>query len=538
MQEYDISEAFKRIEDELIASMVRNMSRHRVDEIKEGKQWSMWQAEQLKSLEQYRQRNRKKYGKEFGELNQQIDHVIRKAREKGNMEQETRILQAIKKGYKVRGKNRHPSSRGMDAGFFKVNDRKLESLITATTNDMKKAETAILRMSEDKYRKAIFNAQVYANTGAGTYEKAVDMATKDLLQAGLNCVEYKNGARHTLEDYADMAIRTASKRAYLQGEGEKRQEWGCHLVIINKRGNPCFKCFPFVNKVLIDDVWSGGSKEDGDYPLMSAAIAAGLYHPRCKDSHTTYFPGISRPPGEQISKKDIEQIRKQVKEEQREQYISRQRNKYHRLSLYSLDAENKKEYRIRENELSAKKHTEGNYGVNWPIISDEHYISKFSKLADDEKISGAIHTRAKWMLNNRDGLKTEEMYAVSLKTGDEIARITDQNIESGVIRTKQFQNQLNLADQKKEAVILLHNHPQGLPPSLSDINALFRNKYVSGITVGHDGSVYYYTRPQKEVEILDYRVALKKYKRYNEVTGNEKALELLAEKYGFTFKKL
>lgn len=114
MQEYDISEAFKRIEDELIASMVRNMSRHRVDEIKEGKQWSMWQAEQLKSLEQYRQRNRKKYGKEFGELNQQIDHVIRKAREKGNMEQETRILQAIKKGYKVRGKTAiHPAREWM-----------------------------------------------------------------------------------------------------------------------------------------------------------------------------------------------------------------------------------------------------------------------------------------------------------------------------------------------------------------------------------------------------------------------------------------
>ena len=42
---------------------------------------------------------------------------------------------------------------------------------------------------------------------------------------GLNCVEYKNGARHTLADYAEMAFRTASKRAYLQG-GEKRQEWG------------------------------------------------------------------------------------------------------------------------------------------------------------------------------------------------------------------------------------------------------------------------------------------------------------------------
>lgn len=49
---------------------------------------------------------------------------------------------------------------------------------------MEKAETAVLRMSEDQYRKIIFNAQVYANTGAGTYEKAVDMASRDFLAAG------------------------------------------------------------------------------------------------------------------------------------------------------------------------------------------------------------------------------------------------------------------------------------------------------------------------------------------------------------------
>ncbi|MFR3753593.1 MAG: phage minor capsid protein [Enterocloster sp.] len=166
-------------------------------------------------------------------------------------------------------------------------------MIEATTHDMEAAEAAVLRKANDDYRKAIFNAQVYANTGAGTYEKAVDMATKDMLSRGLNCIVYANGARHTLSDYADMAIRTASKRAYLQGEGEKRQEWGISTVIVNKRGNPCPKCLPFVGKVLIDDVWSGGKKSDGPYPLMSKAVAAGLYHPRCKDSHTTYFPGIS-----------------------------------------------------------------------------------------------------------------------------------------------------------------------------------------------------------------------------------------------------
>ena len=61
-----------------------------------------------------------------------------------------------------------------------------------------------------------------------------------------------------------------------------RQEWGVSTVIMNKRGNPCPKCLPWVGKVLIDDVWSGESRKDGPYPLMSTAIAAGLYHPRCK----------------------------------------------------------------------------------------------------------------------------------------------------------------------------------------------------------------------------------------------------------------
>lgn len=50
--EYDIVAAFQAIEDELIASMMRNMKRHRAEESKEGFEWSMWQAEQLRFLEE------------------------------------------------------------------------------------------------------------------------------------------------------------------------------------------------------------------------------------------------------------------------------------------------------------------------------------------------------------------------------------------------------------------------------------------------------------------------------------------------------
>ena len=352
--EYDLAAAFQKIEDELIASMIRNMDRHRAEETKEGYNWSMWQTEQLKALEKYKVRNQKKYSKQFKSINDQIDSLIRMSRSKGGMQQERRILQAIKKGFKGAKK----TGSGATAEFVKLNDRKLEALIKATRDDMEKVETAVLRKANDDYRKAIFNAQVYANTGAGTYEKAVDMATKDMLSRGLNCVEYANGARHTLSDYADMAIRTASKRAYLQGEGEKRQEWGVTTVIMAKRGNPCPKCLPFVGKVLIDDVWSGGSKDGVDpetgkkYPLMSYAISKGLYHPRCKDSHTTYFPGFSTA-DDNWTKEELEAIGQQSKDEARQQYAERQVEKYDRLAEYSLDEENRKQY---ENRAKQWKH--------------------------------------------------------------------------------------------------------------------------------------------------------------------------------------
>lgn len=376
LTEYDIGAAFKAIEDELIASMIHNMDRHRAEETKEGIEWSMWQAEQLKALEKYKRENQKHFGSRFQDLNKEMGELIRQARQTGNMQQEIQILNAIRKGFPAR-----KISKGATAEFFRLNDRKLEALIKATTNDMERAETAVLRMANDQYRKAIFNAQVYANSGAGTYEKAVDMATKDMLSKGLNCVEYSNGARHTLADYADMAIRTASKRAYLQGEGEKRQEWGIATVIMAKRGNPCPKCLPFVGKVLIDDVWSGGKKSDGPYPLMSKAVAAGLYHPRCKDSHTTYFPGIST--ADDIwSEKELDAVERANQKETKRQYAERQAEKFRRLVAYSLDKENQERYMAKREEWGTiAKDTEPD--IIKPIDTEEeiqvHPVGKIDK---------------------------------------------------------------------------------------------------------------------------------------------------------------
>lgn len=345
MSDYNIREAFEKIEDELINSMMRNFSRHRAEETKEGYNWTQWQAEQLKSLEEYRKHNAKKFGKRFKTINSKVEEMIRTAKADGNASQEAEILEAVKDGFKAPKK---PSEHST-AEFFKVNDRKLDALIKSTTDDLKRAETAVLRMSNDKYRKAIFNAQVAMNTGAVTYEKAVDIACKDMLNAGLNCVEYKNGARHTLSDYADMAVKTANKRAYLRGEGEKRAEWGVSLVVVNSRQGGCPDCAKYIGKVFIDDVYSNGKKSDGNYPLLSTAIKNGLFHPRCKDSTSTYYPELDDLDAP-LSEDEIKELDRQRGIEEKQQYAQRQAERFDRRAEYSLDEDNKRIAQTRADE--------------------------------------------------------------------------------------------------------------------------------------------------------------------------------------------
>lgn len=350
--DYDISKAFEKIENELISSMIRNFKNHRVEEDKNNFCWTQWQAEQLKSLEEYRKHNAKKFGKRFKTINSKVEEMIRTAKADGNASQEAEILEAVKDGFKAPKK---PSVHST-AEFFKVNDRKLDALIKSTTDDLKRAETAVLRMSNDKYRKAIFNAQVAMNTGAVTYEKAVDIACKDMLNAGLNCVEYKNGARHTLSDYADMAVKTANKRAYLRGEGEKRAEWGVSLVVVNSRQGGCPDCAKYIGKVFIDDVYSNGKKSDGNYPLLSTAIKNGLFHPRCKDSTSTYYPELDDLDAP-LSEDEIKELDRQRGIEEKQQYAQRQAERFDRRAEYSLDEDNKRIAQTRADEWHDRANT-------------------------------------------------------------------------------------------------------------------------------------------------------------------------------------
>ena len=431
--EYDIEKAFRAIEDELIHSTIRNFKQHRAEETKEGYNWSAWQIEQLKSLEQYKKANAEKFSSRFSNINASVEELIKEARAQGGSEQEEQILKAIKNGFKAA----KPPGQGMEAAFFRLNDKKIEALAKATKNDLSKAEHATLRMANDKYRQIIFNAQVYANTGAGTYEKAVDMATRDFLSAGINCIEYKDGSRHNIKEYAGMAIRTADKRAYLTGEGEKRKEWGVTTVIVKKRGNACPKCLPFCGKILIDDVWSGGVP-DGKHKLMSQAIAAGLYHPNCKDIHTTYFEGITKY-GEPYTDTEIKQIESDYNEEQKQKYAQRQAERFNRLEKYSLDDDNKKMYAERREQWEKQVDSKQEYK---PVNRGESKIVEVKNntninISEVEDYKGDVYISDKANIKPRalheiynNTMKAMELWGISKNRRPEIRIVSYEELEA------------------------------------------------------------------------------------------------------------
>ena len=65
-----------------------------------------------------------------------------------------------------------------------------------------------------------------------------------------------------------------------------------HLVMVSKHTTSCDLCKKWEGKILIDDVYSGGSKKDGDYPLLSDAMKQGLFHKGCRHGISTCFPEL------------------------------------------------------------------------------------------------------------------------------------------------------------------------------------------------------------------------------------------------------
>lgn len=389
---YDINRIFEQMTLELIESLKRNSRRHKLEEIKEGFRWEQWQSAKLRAIAKYRNDNRKIIRESMKQAERLVDDVLVDSFKQGESLFSSlwrKFFGALLMPYKIYKrirskrtkleiklpKNFEPRKFGVphyklpiapkEESFFKMNNRKLEALQQTVKNDLRKARHGVLRKMDDVYRQVIYKAEVNMTAGAKTLNQAIDMATKEFLSKGINTIEYADGRKVSIGAYAEMALRTASQRATFLGEGKKRDEWGVYTVLMSAHANCSPMCLPYQGTVMIDDVYTSITKEkalelqqETKYVLLSAAMKNHAFHPNCRHTLATFFPGVSSLP--EIP--DDEEAQKNNNAEQKQRYMERQIRKYKRLETGTLDEQTQAKYsaKVQEWQGRLKQHLSEN----------------------------------------------------------------------------------------------------------------------------------------------------------------------------------
>jgi hypothetical protein len=256
-----------------------------------------------------------------------------------------------------------------------------------------------------------------------------------------------------------------------------------------------------------------------DMKDFEIGVTAPPFHPNCRCTTSPFFDDEEGYQGERTMRKD---------DKSKTEYVPK-----------SMTYEEWKEQYVDNGELKEKslRKGSGDYAVNWKTVKSKEYSARFGQLSGSDKANSLVAQKCRNALANRTGKNTEELYGINLTKGTVVSSITDQNIAFAVKRSTKFDSDMLRAEKSGDDLLLVHNHPRGMPPSVVDINELLSHKNTAGIVAGHNGSIYYYTRPNKAITDYDFSIALRHNMNYtDDVTRYEKALELLSERFGFTFR--
>lgn len=362
----DIARIFEEIELRLIASLKRNLSRHKAEEEKEGFEWAAWQAEKLNNIDNFRKENAQIADEYVDVIDDETRQLMTDQFHEGEHTAEQSVIDVSESGVNVPDVPAQPQPPEAptaipDDHFFGVNKPKMDKLMEDVTTLEKTALTAAVRNMDDVYRTTLNKVQLMMGTGSITLNEAIDLATRDFLDKGINCIVYADGRRVNIADYVRMALRTTSTRATLQGAAKRFGELGYDTVLISQYGGCSETCEPYQGKVYIDDVftiWNG--ERSGDFGksnycdkwfmLLSVAIRGGLFHPNCRHTMGQYIEGLTKIP----QPIPAEKIREQRELEEKQRAMERKIRALKRKVEGTQDEKKVKEYKRKLREGQGK----------------------------------------------------------------------------------------------------------------------------------------------------------------------------------------
>lgn len=380
------------------------------------------------------------------------------------------------------------------------------------------------RDADDIYRAIIEAAMQDPNASREPVRSSMQKALNMFAEHGVTGFTDKAGRRWGLEEYADMATRTAMQRASMQATIDNMVKYDWDLCFVNSHMGACPLCQKWQGVVM-----SLTGKTD-NYPTLQSAMDEGLFHPNCSHILQIYFPGISVL-GEGVPKGYTDaQSTELYQARQRQRMIERNIRKWKRLQAAAVSPEDERyaQAMVRKWQSAARENAQGEVQRRYDREGGRVLLSEAAKnikpftanrrgviINTSGAMSAVRNTGKQVYFNpqasytvNLDGYsdtvnagiskavrdvamkgsesRTEHMYLVNLKTGELDYNETNNEFSSVGYAFRQY-----TADHPDRKFAFVHNHNTDGSFSETDMRTLLTVKETPiMIAVRNDGVIY------------------------------------------------
>lgn len=290
------------------------------------------------------------------------------------------ISRAVEEAYRRGGQSAVAELGALDEGRRNFAARHLpgasqaDRLARAAVAEQGPTWQRILREPLDIYRSVI--ARVAGNTLLGTLTRraTAQRALDSFARRGVTSFTDVRGRRWSMSAYAEMAARSVTGRAAIEGHLDQLTALGEQLVIVSDAILECPLCRPWETKVLAINGQSGPHdlrlrkaiqppENRGLRGLLRApesvtvhvagslteARSAGLFHPNCRHSLSVYLPGVTERPPQPAHPSGAT-----YEDTQQQRYYERQVRAWKRRAAASMDDQARRKANAKVRQYQAK----------------------------------------------------------------------------------------------------------------------------------------------------------------------------------------
>jgi len=166
-------------------------------------------------------------------------------------------------------------------------------------------QTDVLRQVDDKFRRVVSKTVSSTLARGETRKAAAQRAITQFYGQGLKTFPDRGGRAWKMADYANMAVRTGTRKAQIQGHEAVMEVNGLDLVVVHPGPRACSICDKWARAVLsrsgqsgtitTTNVRTGKPMKVKVGGTLAEARAANFQHPNCRCTLRAYLPGSTDP---------------------------------------------------------------------------------------------------------------------------------------------------------------------------------------------------------------------------------------------------